>query len=442
MVLKLPNVPSLTSFRALCSEDAELDFFKNIMHLQESKGFVTLYKLYQLSQFVIDVLVQLPSIIHQLSNFLKNRLESIRDEARAALVACLKELGLEYLQFIVKVLSATLKLGYELHLLGYTLNFILSKFVVNPIGGKLDYWLEDLLSVVEIDIFGDKHLTLKVESKLESMLNNIAAGIECNPSVDQSDLFVFLYTLIEDGIAYETGRNKSFSVLNTSKQSGNEVISKIITSGRLVDSSQSSHLIAHRVLDLSKYDDIISDALRYLAPLVGRLLPALKSQADKIRTSLLVIAHGSINISPMMQSCLRLLAVLLHNTQITLSEDQWHVLIQCPLFIDLKHSCKYAHSAGRETVLEMLHAFVIKFPKHILDEHLNTIFMHLVLCLANDNDNNIRSMTGAAVKLLIGHVSKNLIPSILEFSLSWYSGGEQQVRSAAAQVKQFTNYIM
>ncbi|KAE9444963.1 hypothetical protein C3L33_23139, partial [Rhododendron williamsianum] len=500
-----------SSLRALCGEDAEQDFFKNIMHLQ-------------------------------VRIFLKNRMESIRDEARAALAACLKELGLEYLQFIVKVLRATLKRGYELHVLGYTLNFILSKFVVNPIGGKLDYCLEELLSVVENDILGDvseekevekiaskmketrklksfetlkliaqnktfktcaaklllhvttrlqKHLTPKVKSKLEYMLNNIAAGIECNPSVNQSDLFVFLYTLIEDGITYEIGRNKSSSVLNTSKQSGDETISKIITSARLIDSSQSSHLVRVFALGLlhnrlknielhkkdeqqfemldpfvrlltecltSKYDDIISAALRCLAPLVGLHLPALKSQANKIKTSLLVIAHGSINSSPMMQSCLRLLAVLLRNTQITLSEDQWHVLIQCPLFIDLESNpspvalsllkaivmrklkfheiydlvsrvailmvtsqvesirkiCSkilYAHSAGRETVLEMLHAFVI-----------NT-----------------------AIKLLIGRVSKNLIGpvkgkerdaglSILELSLPWYSGGEQHVQSAAAQV--------
>ncbi|BBG99024.1 hypothetical protein Prudu_008587 [Prunus dulcis] len=45
---------------------------------------------------------QLPSIVHRISNFLKNRLESIREEARSALAACLKELGLEYLHFIVK----------------------------------------------------------------------------------------------------------------------------------------------------------------------------------------------------------------------------------------------------------------------------------------------------------------------------------------------------
>ncbi|XP_058180952.1 uncharacterized protein LOC131299427 isoform X1 [Rhododendron vialii] len=367
--------------------------------------------------------LQLPSIVHRISNFLKNRLESIRDEARDALAACLKELGLEYLQFIVKVLRATLKRGYELHVLGYTLNFVLSKFLVNPVAGKLDYCLEDLLSVVENDILGDvseekevdkiaskmketrklksfetlkliaqnitfkthavkllsrvairlqRHLTPKVKLKLESMLNNIASGIECNPSVNQPDLFIFLYDLIEDGITYEARTNTSSSVSNTNKKSGDGLIGKITTSGRLIDcTSQSFHLVKVFALGLlhscmkktklhkkdehvlsmldpfvrlltecltSKYEDIISGALRCLAPLVELPLPALKSEGDKIKTSLLVIAQGSMNGSPLMQSCLRLLTVLLRNPRITLSADQLHMVIQFPLFIDLERN--------------------------------------------------------------------------------------------------------
>ncbi|KAI8538103.1 hypothetical protein RHMOL_Rhmol09G0076200 [Rhododendron molle] len=436
--------------------------------------------------------LQLPSIVHRISNFLKNRLESIRDEARDALAACLKELGLEYLQFIVKVLRATLKRGYELHVLGYTLNFVLSKFLVNPVAGKLDYCLEDLLSVVENDILGDvseekevdkiaskmketrklksfetlkliaqnitfkthavkllsrvairlqRHLTPKVKLKLESMLNNIAAGIECNPSVNQPDLFIFLYDLIEDGITYEAHTNTSSSVSNTNKKLGDGLIGKITTSGRLIDcSSQCSHLVKVFALGLlhscmkktklhkidehvlsmldpfirlltdcltSKYEDIISGALRCLAPLVGLPLPALKSEGDKIKTSLLVIAQGSMNGSPLMQSCL-----------------------------------SYKHSSGRETVLEMLHAIVMKFPKPVLDEHSLEIFVRLVFCLANDNDNKVRSMTGAAIKLLIGHVSPHSLHSIIEYSFSWYLGGKQDLWSAAAQVLGFLVEVM
>ncbi|KAA8534172.1 hypothetical protein F0562_031635 [Nyssa sinensis] len=536
---------------------------------------------------------QLPSLIHRISNFLKNRLESVRDEARSALAACLKELGVEYMQFIVKVLRATLKRGYELHVLGYTLNFILSKCLVNPVNGRLDYCLDDLLSVAENDILGDvseekevekiaskmketrkrksfetlkliaqsitfkthalrllspvtahlqKHLTPTVKLKLETMLNHIAAGIECNPSVNQNDLFIFIYGLIEDGITHENHKLENFSSTKVDEQCRNEVSSKIITSGGVIGTnSQCSHLIMVFALGVlhnrmknmklhkeeeqllsmldpfvrllgdcltSKYENIISAALRCLAPLVKLPLPSLESQADKIKTSLLVIAQGSANTStPLMQSCLTLLTVLLRNTRITLSSDQLHTLIQFPLFVDLeknpsfvalsllkaivkrklvvheiydvvnrvaelmvtsqvepiRRKCsqillqflldyrlsekrlqqhldfllanlRYEHSTGREAVLEMLHAIIMKFPRNIVDEQSQTLFINLVVCLANDHDNKVRSMTGAAIKLLIGRVSPHSLHSILEYSLSWYLGGKQHLWSAAAQV--------
>ncbi|XP_065859552.1 U3 small nucleolar RNA-associated protein 20-like [Euphorbia lathyris] len=354
MVLKLPEFENLKPLKALCSEDAEQDFFNNIIHLQKhrrakalsrfsnvvsnsivpegilNKVFVPLYfnmlfdlhsgkaghvkiaciealasiaarverNLYYsllklLSGDILDS--QLPSIIHRIENHLKNRMESIRDEARLALAACLKELGLEYLQFVVGVLRATLKQGYELHVLGYSQNFILSKFLSFPICGKLDYCLEDLLSVVEIDILGDvaeekevekiaskmketrklesfetlkiiaqsvtfkshslkllspvntymqKHLTPKLKNKLESMLNNIASGIECNPSVDQTDLLIFIYGFVEDFINEENGQSENScmeSVPNRKhSSSGNK-----ISSGKVIRTkSGCSHLIA------------------------------------------------------------------------------------------------------------------------------------------------------------------------------------------------------
>lgn len=97
-------------------------------------------------------------------------------------------------------------------------------------------------------------------------------------------------------------------------------------------------------------------------------------------------------------------------------------------------SCSYEHSAGRETVLEMLHAIVIKFPKDVVDEHSLEIFVRLVFCLVNDKDNKVRSMTGAAIKLLIGHVSPHSLHSIVEYSFTWYLDGKQDLRSAATQV--------
>ncbi|KAJ9555652.1 hypothetical protein OSB04_010266 [Centaurea solstitialis] len=338
--------------------------------------------------------LQLPTIIHRISNFLKSRLESVRDEARSALAACLKELGLEYLQFVLKVMRSTLKRGFELHVLGYTLNFVLSKCLSGSVSGKLDYCVEDLLSVAENDILGDvseekdvekiaskmketrkkksfetlklisqsvtfkthalklispitrhleKQLTPKLKSKLETMLQHIASGIECNPTVNQKDILIFAYGLIEDGLKGNQGGGSQCSHLVTVftlgilhnrvkkmkyKENEEEVLSLLDPFVGLLCSCLSS-----------KFEDVTSAALRCLSLLVKFPLPSLDSQADNIKSALFVILHGSVNATgALAESCIRLLTVLLRSTSITLSADQMHMLVQFPLFVDLERN--------------------------------------------------------------------------------------------------------
>jgi U3 small nucleolar RNA-associated protein 20 len=57
-----------------------------------------------------------------------------------------------------------------------------------------------------------------------------------------------------------------------------------------------------------------------------------------------------------------------------------------------------------------------------------------VACLANDNDNIVRSMSRASIKKLIGSVSPNALDYILKYALSWYLGDKQQLCGATAQV--------
>ncbi|KAL2332603.1 hypothetical protein Fmac_013816 [Flemingia macrophylla] len=534
----------------------------------------------------------LPTIVHRISNFLKSHLESIRDEARSALATCLKELGLEYLQFIVKVLQSTLKRGYELHVLGYTLNFILVKCLSSAGVGKIDYCVDDLLSVIENDILGDvaeqkevekiaskmketrmkksfeslklvaqyvtfkayalkllapvtahlqKHITSNVKGKLENMLHHIATGIESNPSVDQTDLFIFIYGIIEDGLKDEIGRREN--KLSKLEVKDSRTTKRISTGHVVANGLLCSHLITvfglrifHKrmksmkqgvkdestlsLLDpfvkllcdglCSKYEDILSTSLGCLTILVKLPLPSLQLHAERIKAALLDIAQGSVNsTSPLMQSCLTLLTVLLRNTKISLSLDQLNLLIHLPTFLDLEKNpslvalsllkgivsrklvvpeiydlvtrvaelmvtsqmesirkkCSkillqflldyrlsekrllqhldflisnlrhvYEHSTGRESVLEMIHAIIVKFPRSVLDEQSQTLFVHLVACLANDNDSIVRSMSGAAIKKLVSSVSPNSLKSILEYALSWYLGDKQQLWAAGAQV--------
>ncbi|WVZ05123.1 hypothetical protein V8G54_018469 [Vigna mungo] len=531
----------------------------------------------------------LPTIVHRISNFLKSHLESIRDEARSALATCLKELGLEYLQFIVKVLQSTLKRGYELHVLGYTLNFILSKCLSTPVVGKIDYCLEDLLSVIENDILGDvadqkevekiaskmketrkkksleslkfvaqnitfksyalkllapvtshlqKHITPNVKGKLESMLHHMATGIESNPSVDQTDLFIFIYGIVEDGLKDEISWHDNKLLQLEGKDS--HVKTKRISKGPVVAKGLlCSHLITvfglrifhkrmkslkqdakdENTLSLldpfvkllcdglsSKYEDILSISLLCLAILVRLPLPSLQQHAERLKASLLDIAQGSVSSSsPLMQSCLKLQSVLLRNTKISLTSDQINSLIHLPIFLDIEKNpsldalsllkgivsrklvvpeiydlvtrvaelmvtsqieairkkCSkiflqflldyrlsekrlqqhldflllnlgqvYEHSTGRESLLEMIHAIIVKFPRSALDEQSNILFLHLVVCLANDNDNIVRSMAETAIKKLVSSVSPNSFKSILDCGLSWYLEGKQQLCGA------------
>ncbi|CAL0327253.1 unnamed protein product [Lupinus luteus] len=553
-----------------------------------------------LPEAVMDL--YLPTIVRRISNFLKNNLESIRDEARSALATCLKELGLEYLQYIVQAMRSTLKQGYECHVLGYSLNYILSKCLSSPAPGNLDYCLDDLLPVIKKDIFGEvaeqkevekvaskmketrtkksfeslklvaqnvtfkamtgsdpkllepvkdhlqKHITPNVKAKLENMLLHIAAGIESNPSVDQTDLFTFIYGIIKDGFKDEIGwqENKVMKVEGKDKRTN----AKRISRGRVVPGGLlSTHLItvfALRILHKrmkgmkqdvkdednlslldpfvkllsdclrSKYEDILSASLGCLTILVRLPLPSLESQAKTIKVALLDIAESSVNSSSLlMQSCLTLLTVLLRNTNITLSSDQLHLLIQLPIFLDLEKdpslvalsllkgivsrklvvpeiydivkrvaelmvtsqmesirkkcgkillqflldyplrekllqehlnsllsNLRYEHSTGRESVLEMIHAIIVKFPRKVLDEQSETFFFHLVTCLANDKDKNVRSMSVAAIKKLIESVSPDKLKKILEYALSWYLGGKQQLWAAGAQVLELLIEVM
>ncbi|MED6164655.1 hypothetical protein PIB30_092272, partial [Stylosanthes scabra] len=129
----------------------------------------------------------LPSILHRVCNVLKNHLESVRNEARSALTSCLKELGLEYLQFVIKDLLSVI----ENDILGD----VVEQREVEKIAAKMKETrrkksFESLKLVAQNITFKScalkllapvtthlqKHVTPTVKAKLENMLLHIAAG--------------------------------------------------------------------------------------------------------------------------------------------------------------------------------------------------------------------------------------------------------------------------
>ncbi|XP_020699901.1 small subunit processome component 20 homolog isoform X1 [Dendrobium catenatum] len=535
---------------------------------------------------------QLSSIVHHVCTFLKNRLESVRDEARSALAACAKELGLEYLHFIIKVMQSILKRGYEMHVLGYSLNFILSKILIGKSTGSLDYCLEELVSIAENDIFGDvaeekevekiaskmketrksksfetlklisqsitfrthamkllspihnhieKHLTPKIKRKLEIILSHIASGIESNPSAQTAELFIFVYGLIEDNIAAELSYRKERSETAENETSSFDVIVKEKPLRKSACFLKNSYLITGFALEMlhnrlknikldkndqqllsmldpfvkqlgyclnSKFESVLAATFRCLAPLFKLPLPSMDKESDKIKSLLLSIAQRSGDgSSSLALSCIKLLTMLLRNPRISISHGELHMIIRFPMFIDIqtnpstlalsllktifarklvvheiydiilrvaelmvtsqsepiRRKCSeillqflleyqlsdkrlqqhmdfllsnlsYEHPSGRESVLDMLHAILIKFPRSVIDSHVQTFFLHLVVSLANEQDQRVRSMVLTVLKELISRTSQQMLQPILEYTLSWYFGKKQYLWSPSAEV--------
>jgi U3 small nucleolar RNA-associated protein 20 len=66
---------------------------------------------------------QVPKVLQSVANLLVNRLQSVRDDARAVLVKIVRELGAGYMQQVCEVLTLALPArGFTAHVLPYTLH--------------------------------------------------------------------------------------------------------------------------------------------------------------------------------------------------------------------------------------------------------------------------------------------------------------------------------
>eukprot|EP00043_Microstomoeca_roanoka_P029811 m.23286 g.23286 ORF g.23286 m.23286 type:complete len:3006 (-) comp9475_c0_seq1:215-9232(-) len=96
----------------------------------------------------------LPRTIGKVANVLQDRMDSVRLEARSTIVSIADALGPEFFDFILSALRTSLKRGYQLHVLGYTVHSVMERLVPQLVPGDMDDALEDLCAVFIDDIFG------------------------------------------------------------------------------------------------------------------------------------------------------------------------------------------------------------------------------------------------------------------------------------------------
>ncbi|KAL4867299.1 hypothetical protein BDV12DRAFT_122758 [Aspergillus spectabilis] len=195
-----------------------------------------------------DMAIRLPPVLLDVCSILKSKAQDSRDTARKTLTDIALLLGPGYMGYILKELRHTLKRGYQLHVLSFTVHSILVSTTDDFKQGDLDYCLADLSSVVMDDTFGtvgqekdaedyvskmkevksnksydsmellaktstirnlasllrplqsllQEKLTSNIIRKVDELLRRIGIGLLRNPEVESRDLLIFGYEVIKE----------------------------------------------------------------------------------------------------------------------------------------------------------------------------------------------------------------------------------------------------
>lgn len=216
--------------------------------------------------------INLPGLLTSVCHIIRSRAQDVRDITRETLIKISAFLGPSYFSYIVKELRGALTKGYEMHVLGYTVNSLILDMMPRLKVGDLDYCLPALVDVLVGDIFGstgqekDKdEMTGKIKEaksrrspasfeliskivhfthvglllvplkdimshtessrtlkKVEDLLRRIALGLVQNPEFDSLALLDFAYGLISESLEDFKAKEK-VKVVKTQKELNFEV---------------------------------------------------------------------------------------------------------------------------------------------------------------------------------------------------------------------------
>uniref|UniRef100_H0V054 UTP20 small subunit processome component n=1 Tax=Cavia porcellus TaxID=10141 RepID=H0V054_CAVPO len=111
----------------------------------------------------------LPSVLLKVCALLKNRAQEIRDVARSTLAKILEDLGVRFLQYVLKELQTTLVRGYQVHVLTFTVHLLLQSLASRLQVGDLDACLDILIEIFNRELFG----AMAEEKEVKQILSKV-----------------------------------------------------------------------------------------------------------------------------------------------------------------------------------------------------------------------------------------------------------------------------
>ncbi|CCJ29369.1 unnamed protein product [Pneumocystis jirovecii] len=130
-----------------------------------------------------SLMPHLSLVLSEICKILQNRSQSHRDIAREVLSNIIALLGPQYLLYILVQLKSTLKRGYQLHVLGFTVHTLLYRLQKNAVIGSINNCIDIIVEILINDIFGKVGIEKDSEEYITSMKE-----IKTNKSYDSFEI--------------------------------------------------------------------------------------------------------------------------------------------------------------------------------------------------------------------------------------------------------------
>uniref|UniRef100_A0A673V8U6 UTP20 small subunit processome component n=1 Tax=Suricata suricatta TaxID=37032 RepID=A0A673V8U6_SURSU len=321
----------------------------------------------------------LPSILLKVCALLKNRAQEIRDIARSTLAKIIEDLGVHYLQYILKELQSTLVRGYQVHVLTFTVYMLLQGLTNKLQVGDLDSCLDIMIEVFNHELFG----AIAEEKEVKQILSKV---MEARRSKSYDSYEILGKFVGKDQVTKLILPLKEILQNTTSLKLARKVHETLrrIIAGLIVN----QEMTAESILLLSY--GLISENLPLLTekeknPVAPAPDPRLPPQSclllppTPVRGGQKAVVSRKTNMHIFIESGLRLLHLSLKTSKIKSSSE--HVLEMLDPFVSLLIDCLVSMDVKVITGALQCLIWVLRFPLPSIETKAEQLTKHLFLLL-------------------------------------------------------------
>ncbi|KAM9672998.1 small subunit processome component 20 homolog isoform 2-T2 [Trichechus inunguis] len=340
-------------------------------------AFAMVKLMQSLPQEVMDA--NLPSILLKVCALLKNRAQEIRDIARSTLAKIIEDLGVHYLQYILKELQTTLVRGYQVHVLTFTVYMLLQGLTNKLQVGDLDSCLDIMIEIFNHELFGaiaeEKEVKQILSKIMEARRSKSYDSYEILGKFVGKDQVTKLILPLKEILQNTTNLKLARKVHETLRR---------IIAGLIVN----QEMTAESILLLSY--GLVSENLPLLTekeknpaapPPDPRLPPqsCLLLPPTPVRGGQKALVSKKTNMHIFIESGLRLLHLSLKNSKIKSSSE--HVLEMLDPFVSLLIDCLGSMDVKVITGALQCLIWVLRFPLPSIETKAEQLTKHLFLLL-------------------------------------------------------------